>query len=197
MLGWLTPGAVPTYPWTGQMSIPRDISLLMTPDGIRLFQAPSSVISHSLDRLSRGRIWEKKEFHLSDKEVDLGGGGNAYWIKAELRVGTTGEAGFKIARGKDAGGNVIAETVIGYDAASHQLFVKGSKPGQHMPVQVRDGILRLQILLDKSSLEIFADNGEKVLTTMIYPDAGADGLCLYATGGPIWVKDLKIWNLAE
>ncbi len=66
-----------------------------------------------------------------------------------------------------------------------------------MPLQAPDGILRLQILLDKSSLEIFADNGAAVLTTMIYPDAGADGLCLYATGGAVWVKDLKIWNLAE
>jgi fructan beta-fructosidase len=218
MLGWLTPTATVTYPWTGQMSIPRDISLRTTADGIKLFQAPASVISRSLERLSRGRVVEKKDLHLTDKEMDLGSeagasggapsgragggnagsGGNAYWIKAELKVGATGETGFRIARKKDASGKVSSETSIVYDATSHQLVVEGeNKTNQHMTLRAPDGVLRLQILFDKSSLEIFADDGEKVLTTMLYPDAGADGLSLFASGAGVWVKDLKIWNLAE
>lgn len=213
MLGWLVPTSVGTYPWTGQMSIPRDLSLKMTPQGIRLFQAPAAVISGALEHLSHGRRFGKDDFRLTDKEIDLNGavgahhgkdgivnggedalGGNAYWIKTAIQVGTTGEAGFGLARKKDAAGNVVSGAVITYDAASHQLSVTG---GHHMTLQAPNGVLQLEILLDKSSLEIFADDGEKVLTTMIYPDAGADGLSLFAKGGEIWVKELKIWNLAK
>jgi fructan beta-fructosidase len=163
-------------------------------------------------QLSHGRLLEKEDQKVTDGEMALDvkvianqgskgnadrAGGNAYWIKAELAIGSAAEAGFRIARKKDAAGNVLTQTIIGYDAASHQLYIRGDKINQHMPLEPVDGVLRLQILLDKSSLEVFADEGEKVLTTMIYPPDGADGLSLFAAGGDIVVKDLKLWNLAQ
>ena len=62
-----------------------------------------------------------------------------------------------------------------------------------MEIHPKEGILRWKILLDKSSLEIFADDGARVLTTMVYPDTG--GLGLYSKGETI--ADLKIWDLSK
>ena len=45
-IGWMIPNPQPTYPWRGQMSIARDLSLRQTKDGIRLIQSPSSVIEN-------------------------------------------------------------------------------------------------------------------------------------------------------
>ena len=44
MIAWLHPTNTETYPWRGQMSIPRDLILKTTPDGIKLFQQPSSIV---------------------------------------------------------------------------------------------------------------------------------------------------------
>jgi sucrose-6-phosphate hydrolase SacC (GH32 family) len=51
------------------------------------------------------------------------------------------------------------------------------------------------ILLNKSSLEIFANDDEAALTTYIYPFENADGIAVFATGGTTTIKSLKTWNL--
>ena len=61
-----------------------------------------------------------------------------------------------------------------------------------------DGALtRVQILVDKSSLEVFFNDGEKVLTTYIYPDEDGNILSVFAKGGGITIKSLKIWDLSS
>jgi fructan beta-fructosidase len=62
---------------------------------------------------------------------------------------------------------------------------------------VDPGKIRLKILFDKSSLEVFFGTGEKVLTTYIYPDEDSDNLLVFANDGTVHVKSLKIWNLSE
>jgi len=55
----------------------------------------------------------------------------------------------------------------------------------------------MEILVDKSSLEVFFNNGEKVYTTYIFPDTDAYGLSAFATGGTVTIKSLKIWDLSS
>ncbi|HXS57044.1 MAG TPA: GH32 C-terminal domain-containing protein [Hanamia sp.] len=45
------------------------------------------------------------------------------------------------------------------------------------------GKIQLKILFDKSSLEVFINNGEKVLTTYVYPTRGADVISAFSEGG--------------
>ena len=209
LTGWLVPGSTPTYPWTGQMSVPRDLSLRTTAEGVRLFQEPAEMISRSLGRLSHDRVTRRKDLAIGDAGIDLGAAahlsGNAYWMKAELRVvtaaGATGGSGglgsveFRLAD----------QTIVGYDAAGHQLYIDKSHSGglkpdtviHHVPVEPVNGVFTLEILVDNSSLEVFAGNGARVYTTMIYPDAGASGLTLSAKGGDFRVKELTIWNLGR
>ena len=69
---------------------------------------------------------------------------------------------------------------MGYDIAKHEIYVDRNKSGQGkininksrqiIEMQKGNDKIRLQILVDKSSLEVFVNNGEKVLTTHIYPD---------------------------
>lgn len=116
-------------------------------------------------------------------------------------------AGFKIAQAKDASGATTAETVIGYDLVKRQLFVDRSRSGQGKmkPGKVRQVIelpnagnsIRLQVLFDKSSLEVFVNDGEKVLTTYIYPDEGATGCSAFATGGKAVIRTLRMWDLSK
>jgi levanase/fructan beta-fructosidase len=96
--------------------------------------------------------------------------------------------------------------VIGYDAARQELFVDRSRMGSGVaPERLRQvaslslpgGKLRVQVLFDRSSLEVFANGGEKVLTTYVYPDKGATGCAVFGRGGSAVIKNMKIWDLSE
>ncbi|MFT4152718.1 glycoside hydrolase family 32 protein [Parafilimonas sp.] len=204
--GWMIPNAQPTYPWRGQMSIARDMSLKQTPEGYRLIQKPTAVITKNLDGLS-ANIVSVVGLKLNNEEINIDKAGkikgNAYWLDATLSVQSNAVAGFKIAQQKDADGKVINETIIGYDAASKQVFVDRTNAGGKLNenalkriIDVNSSTIKLTILLDKSSLEVFVNDGEAVLTTYIYPGEHADKIAAFATGGSAEIKNVKIRDLS-
>lgn len=209
-IGWMVPGSEETYPWKGQMSIPRDLSLMETKEGIRLVQKPSSVIQNNLSKLSGKSPTQIKNMEVANKELLIDRKaiqGNSYWLDAELSCTPGTTAGFRIAQKKDDTHHTISEIEIGYDAAANQFYVdkshnnpngkiKNDKLRQTIDLASVSNTIRLKILFDKSSLEVFVNNGEKVLTTYIYPDAGANALSAFAKGGNVLIKSLTIWDMS-
>jgi len=69
------------------------------------------------------------------------------------------------------------ETVISYDSAEQVLKFNRDQSGLGPQGERRTGIslingkLKLRIFVDKSSIEIFINEGEKVMTGRIYPQA--------------------------
>jgi levanase/fructan beta-fructosidase len=199
-IGWLTPGPQATYPWTGQMSIPRDLSLRETPRGLRLVQTPAALIRKNLDNLSHHRVMEAKDLAIHAQKWKTMPG-NAYWIEADITVDAGTTAGFLLAA-KDS----TTGTRIGFDAARNQLFVDRSHAGggkikAGREVQTIDATpagktLHLEILVDRSSLEVFADHGLYALSTQIFPDEDANSIYLYSNGGNAVINAIKIWDLS-
>ena len=206
----MIPNPEPTYPWRGQMSIPRDLSLKQTAEGYRLVQKPAAAIAENLDKLSNENVLELSNLKVNNEEVAIDKtnkiSGNAYWMNAELSVEPGTVAGFKIAQQKD-NNKTLAETVIGYDAASHQLYVDRTNSGggkvnekrlkQTIDLKNDNKTVKLTILLDKSSLEVFVNDGEAALTTYIYPGENADKIAAFANGGSATIKSVKIWDLSK
>ena len=211
LIGWMVPGHQETYPWKGQMSIPRDLGLRETKEGLRLVQQPSSVIQNNLSALSGKNTSQIKNLKISNKELSINEktiSGNSYWLDAELACEPGTTAGFRIAQKKDKDNKTLSETEIGYDAIKHQLYVDKKNSGtdekikmenrrQTIDLQTGSNTIRLEILFDKSSLEVFIDKGEKVLTTYIFPDVQANALSAFATGGDAIIKSLTIWDLSR
>lgn len=209
-IGWMVPQAQETYPWRGQMSIPRDLTLRTTKDGIRLYQQPDAVIKNNLSKLSSNNEIELKNIRINGTEQNIFKGknihGNSYWLEAELNVEPNANAGFSLAEKKDKDHKAISETAIGYDAAKHQVYIDRSHSGneklnpknEKLTAGVNEirGKINLEILLDKSSLEVFVNDGEKVLTTYIFPVTESDGISVFSTGGNTLIKSLKFWNLS-
>jgi levanase/fructan beta-fructosidase len=210
-IGWMIPNPQPTYPWRGQMSIARDLSLVQTKVGYRLMQYPTMVITKDLDKLSHNNIVNVSNIKINNEETAVDKTnkikGNAYWLNAELTVEPNIVAGFKIAQQKDDNNKTVAETIIGYDAANHQLFVDRTNSGggkvnekklkQTIDIRGNSNTIKLTILLDKSSLEVFVNDGEAALTTYIYPAENADKIAAFANGGNAMIKSLKIWDLSK
>jgi len=188
LLGWLQNGRPETYPWKGQMSIPRDLSLKSTPDGLILNQLPSAIVTRALAKYAKGDLLEKQNIILNGKDLKLPANSNSYLIDVEFDLKKCKKVAFNIAQeyGTDK------KVVVGYDVDKQLLFIDCSaseKPNkstenliQTAPMQAKNGKVNIKVLFDKSSLEVFGNDGQKVITTMIYPDKSATGVSLFSDG---------------
>jgi fructan beta-fructosidase len=202
LLGWLQNGRQETSPWKGQMSIPHDLSLKTTGDELVLNQLPSVFVTRALPKYAKGNVVEKKNISINGSRPTWHGEGNAYWIDAEFDIKNAKTIGFNVA--EKAGTN--KKVIVGYDAEKQQLFVnctgseKANKSPENLiqiaPMKAVNGIVKIKVLLDRSSLEVFGNDGEKVISTMIYPDKDATGLSAFSEGKAA-IKNLKIWNLGH
>lgn len=175
MIGWLMPSNQPAYPWTGQMSIPRDLALKTTPQGVRLFQQPANVIKLPANKL------EKQNLVLNDQPFVLEQfKNNTNWIDVTFGEGTATSYGVKLP---------LAE--ITYQQGTLVIAWKDGKKTLPVP----KGTLRLQVLQDKSSVEVFVNGGAQVLTFLVYPSKEDHEVSLFAKGGNIQVNTLKAWQL--
>jgi fructan beta-fructosidase len=53
----------------------------------------------------------------------------------------------------------------------------------------------LQIVVDNNSIEVFAEDGETVLTSLIYPSVGSMGLSFYTTPTPPGSEPARVRNV--
>ena len=186
---WQYANVEPTAPWRGAQSIPRTLMLRRYADGLRLVQKPTRELDslrHEKLRISNAGLTE-----VNRKIRDTGAKGEVYELEGELDPGQADEIGFRLRKGKDD------ETLVGFDAARGEVFVDRRRsgdvsfskdfPGRHTAKLQKNASVKLHVFVDRSSIEVFANDGERVLSDRIYPPPGSEGLELYAkgTGGKI------------
>jgi fructan beta-fructosidase len=200
MNNWEYGSGIPTAPWRGAMSLPRSLALRTTPRGIRLVQQPVA----ELARL-RGRVR-----HLGPQPIPMGStllassdiAGSSLEIVAEFDADSAAEFGFKVRTGRDE------ETVVGVDPRAGEVFVDRPRSGQTgfnptfggrqaAPVTMEKGRIRLHLLVDRSSVELFVGAGEAVITGQIFPAPESEGVALYAAGGSARLVSLDAWRLTS
>ena len=177
----------PTAPFRGMQTVPRELTLRRTAKGLRLAQTPV----RELLRLRQAVVAMAK---VSVEEANRrlrAFRGDAYEVEMELE----GESGLRLRRGTSEG------TLVGIEA-QRQVFVDRTKSGHtafhasfggrvHGP-PMSAGPVRLRVLVDRSSVEVFAGDGEVVLSERIFPLPGDEGLELFGGGR---VRSLRVWRL--
>ena len=200
MSNWLYAQDVPTSPWRSAMSLPRELALRRTPDGLRLVQKPVA-------ELQKLRGPEARKFPGGTFAAAAG------WLAAQMNLpalldvemtftGVTVKSAFSIHlhTGKDE------VTVIAFDAARSRLAVDRTHsgrvdfhrdlPARHEgPLRIADGRVDVRVLLDTSSLEVFAQNGETTLTELIFPTAGARSLSIQVDSDAPGVGGITIYAM--
>ena len=128
--------------------------------------------------------------------------GDALDVEVELRVGTATTAGLAVRVGEGE------ETLVGYDTAERRLFVDRTRSGRsdfhpafaarHSgPLALEDGLLRLRVLVDRSSVEAFGGDGRTVISDRVFPRPTSRGTALFAEGGAAELVSLRAWPLAR
>jgi sucrose-6-phosphate hydrolase SacC (GH32 family) len=176
-------GEFPGMPFNGQMSIPSEISLTKFSFGYKLVRNPVK----ELETL------QEKHQHWEDKVLIPGINenktksvkGDCFRIVGEFELKTADSFGFLIRHGKK-----ISGTEIQYNVKRGILTVLNSS----VPVTPVDNKLKLEILIDRSSIEIFANDGQTVISNCFTPGEGED-MILYTIGGELGVVKLDVYEL--
>ena len=154
-----------------------------------------------VESLRRGkfRIVNASVAEANQKLRDAGTKGEVYEFEAELEPGKADEIGFRLRKSKEA------ETLVGFDAVHREVYfdrthsgeISFSKdfPGRFSAKVEQSASIELHGFVDRSSVEVFVNDGERVLSDRIYPPPGSDGIGLYAKGSGARVVSFTIWKL--
>lgn len=199
MIGWANNWAyandLPTFPWKGVMSLPREFTVAKDGDTWVLQQK----VIDNVDKL-KSTLLADESVLVSDKKV-YDTVGQQVAIEANFQP-AAGASGIKVAVGS------ISYVEIGYDGATKKLYIDRShcatqgvnknfsKMSRYeTPVALKDNHLVLHIYVDHSVIEVFANNGEQVLTMQAFPDETDNGVALFANGGSATFDNIKIWRM--
>jgi fructan beta-fructosidase len=201
MNNWQYANVIPASTSRGSLTLPRELSLVTTPDGIRLRQAPFPQLQ---SLRTQQRQWRNETVVPQTNLLD-GVTGELLEIRAEFAITQAMDAdrlGFRI-RTSAAGDEY---TTIGYAVKSQKLFGDRTHSGEdafnanfsgvHIAeLKPVDGVIRLHIFVDRTSVEVFANDGLVVLTDLIFPAQGSLSLELFADGGEVPLNSLEIYQL--
>ena len=207
------PQTFPDYGWSGIMSLPRVLSL--SENNILQINPPQEIKAIRLNE-----VMEDNLTLPPNTEKLLKGKGKSVELQIELQGGSASPYGVKVFCSPDG----KEETTISYDPLKKQLVVNFIKSSVHAPVQMpsnaifgpqMDGFpekvseqsapfelakgetLKLDIFLDRSVIEIFA-NGRQCVTQVVYPELESSNLLKVFSGNDkVLVKKATCWTMAE
>lgn len=198
MSNWNYAQVVPTEKWRSAMTIPRKLSLKDEKGMAHLISEPVSELA-GLRVVGSEKSIEAQTFSEM-KSIDLG---DLDLSKSELLIEfQAGEAGsFGISLGNDQ----EEVLTIGYSSADKQLFVDRTKAGKSdfssdfasistAPYEAGEQI-KFHIYIDVASVEVFVDNGNRVLTEIYFSTTPTNSLKLFANGGVVELTNLTAHEL--
>lgn len=184
MIGWMQNWDTcnlhsPEKPWFGQMSLPRELSI----KNGRLFQQPI----RELEAL-RGSEIHYENVTFTDLIELEGIKGRKIDMELFVRPGDDQNIYRKFA--VRFAQNDTYQTAISFRPYESIVKIDRKRSGSRRAIihqrrcQVSDhkGKIKLRIILDNFSVEVFANNGEYVLSATIYTDPSVEGISFFADG---------------
>lgn len=198
MSNWEYATTVPTHKWRSSMTFPRELILKRTENDYQLcslpvkelelireqfYVVPNQDIKGDFD--VRGEI----PFKVSSLEISL----DFEWNQQVQKIG------IKLS-------NSAGDELEAFYSGTNESFtidrskLKGSSfskdfSGIHKAPFIAKKRLKLQILIDESSIEIFVNNGELVMTDLFFPSDNFEQITILASGDNISIREAKFYKL--
>ncbi|RYF88203.1 MAG: hypothetical protein EOO03_08930 [Chitinophagaceae bacterium] len=200
MGNWDYAGKVPTQWGKGFQSIPRLMTLKQDKNGYTIVQNPIP----QLQQL-RAEVYQVKNVKVQGtQKTGFNPEKNSYEI----------DMAFKPAKGSTFGFNLLGgegrKLVLRYDPVTSVITLDRSNCTDYVtdaeftglfakkitvPVNLFNGTLRLHIFVDQSSIEVFVNDGETVISATTFPSEKQLGITMFSEGGTTTVTQLKAWQL--
>lgn len=193
MSNWDYARDTPTSVWRGAMTLPRKLSLKKINGVYELLNYPLESVNNIISSKSN-----TQDLVVKDDELKV----------VKLMSGNTSEIKFKTS-GRDIMFNLNNKAgdslLFGFDAKDYKFVFDRRKSGQtdfkdnfalglqHMPLpNLPEGEIEVRILLDRSSIEIFINQGQYVMTNQIFPNQPFETLeIINPSNQPLEIVDFK------
>ncbi|WP_208585686.1 GH32 C-terminal domain-containing protein [Gracilibacillus suaedae] len=203
MTNWDYPFDFPTEGWQGQLTIPRELRLVQTTEGVRLAQSPVEelkTIRKTVFEAENKRINPDNASNLL-KKVNEG----SYEIEAEIEIPSNSdvtEFGFQVREGTKE------KTMIGYNVIDNLMFIDRSNSGytdfsnqfttlHEAPLLPENKRIKWNVFVDNASIEVFANDGKSVFSDVIFPKATSRGVNFYTEDDAVKIVSLKVHALND
>jgi len=183
-----------TTGWSGTLSLPR--VLYLGEDKTLRISPPKEleILRYNPKMLENLTITADAELPLKDIR------GNSIELSIEMVPDGAGRCGVKVCTSPDD----QEQTLVFYDAAEKMLKIdpsksslgEGPKSVEAGPFELRSAEpLKLRVFVDKSVVEVFANDRQAVMRR-IYPTRKESiGVVLFSRGGSARVKKLQAWDM--
>ena len=190
-------------PFNQQMSFPVELTLRTLPQGIRLCREPVADIEllHSgtrnwpagdLAELASAQFHQRFEsgaissyavtdLREAERRLVLADEGDLFDVQMVIEVDDGAARAVRETDGANGFTIEVQGHSVEYDAAGQTL----SCMGRTAPLRNIDGRVRLQLLIDRTSLEVFGNQGEVSMSFCFLPAAANHRLALKADGGSV------------
>jgi len=175
-IAWMNGGRYPGMPFNQQQSFPCELTLETLPEGVRICRRPIDGI----------KALRTNTHSFADKTLNpvnsllKGIEGDLFEIEAEIEPLDAATFGLSI-RGEK----------INYTMGEKKLSALGAAA----EVELIDGRMTLHVLVDRASIEVFANDGRLSMTSCFIPEAEDKSLAIYSGCGQIKVISLKVHEL--
>ncbi|RNL84691.1 glycoside hydrolase family 32 protein [Sinomicrobium pectinilyticum] len=199
MSNWEYAQQVPTTAWRSAMTLPRELRLVKTGNTYQLASQPVRELKDF-----RARASKKHDIALNTPFV--------YHTESNAALNST-EISLTL-EGIGNGTSVIQlynkegdSLTFGLNSQKKEFFIDRTKTGKTgfsekfaekksvAPRFSSSATLDIHIVLDKTSIEIFYDNGSVVMTEIFFPEAPFDTFRLTATDSEAVIKEIAIHQL--
>ena len=198
MSNWQYTQVVPTFPWRGVFTVPRFLSLRQNPTqtGALLVQAPISLATLRDKTLFNGSTTVSPGTPVTISSQ----GNSSFEFHTTVVGGNKGRLNINI---RNAAGEQVT---VGYDWDQGQVYVnRGQTTGFSNPYFTndfsawesnQDNSIELHVLVDRSVLEVFVDDGVQVCTSSFFMSKGPPTEMQWqAENSPVLVEDLEAYSL--
>jgi fructan beta-fructosidase len=207
MSNWQYAAKLPSLPGRGEMTLARHLFLRLpsaypppTPSQEPLLLVQEPVLALAPDKINRAmfggpsfKTIVQANARITSKKLS----GSVFRLRFTLDPGESAEAGVRLRRStNNPNESAEEETVVGVDLAKGQIFVDRTHSGKtdwspdfsgrvSAPLKhAQADTIPIEIVVDNNSIEVFAEDGETVLTSLIYPSPSSQGLAFYAGATP-------------
>jgi len=183
MSNWRYANQVPTQAWRNAMTIPRELELQQSKGKVLLASKPVEELKSNYTKTIASKQLQ------ADKTIDLSSKISSFKSQYVLKLSLKQLQDYSIKLSNKNG----EELLIGYDAGKDQYFIDRTKAGKTdfqkdfsgrftAPRLTTAKNSNITIVVDKTSVELFADGGLTAMTVVYFPSADLNNLALMASG---------------
>ena len=191
MSNWMYATMVPTKKWRSAFTIPRELKLKHVGNEILLASQPVTELA----------TLHLKHVVINDirvaKSIDLNKQSGKIKFPCRINIGTDELKNFSLVLSNGVG----EELLIGYDKNQNQYFIDRTKSGKtkfekhfaarNVAPRFTTGVsITISIIIDVSSVELFADDGLTLMTAIFFPNKSYTQVHLKSTES-IVIKKLE------